>query len=83
MAIVHCPSPKKWRIAGPSHESCRESSDDSAEVEDRWQHRNNDGRTHDDGDAKVPVVRLMTSAMGSGESGRGWTTKATDERGQP
>ena len=43
-AITHCPSPKKWRIAGPSHESRRESSDNSAEGEDRWQHHDVDGR---------------------------------------
>jgi hypothetical protein len=39
MAIARRPSPKRWRIAGPSHESHRESSDDSAEGEDRRQRR--------------------------------------------
>jgi hypothetical protein len=28
MAIARCPLPKRWRIAGPSRESRRESSDD-------------------------------------------------------
>jgi hypothetical protein len=37
MAIARRPSPKRWRIAGPSHESHRESSDGSAEGEDRRQ----------------------------------------------
>ena len=44
-AIARCPSPKKRRIAGLSRESRRESSDDSAEGEDRWRHRDEDGRT--------------------------------------
>ena len=44
-AIARFPSPKKRRIAGLSRESCRESSDDSAEGGDRWRHRVEDGRT--------------------------------------
>ncbi len=39
MAIARRPSPKRWRIAGPSHESHRESSDDSAAGEDRRRRR--------------------------------------------
>ena len=34
MAVVRCPLPNRQRIAGPSCESRRESSDDSAEGED-------------------------------------------------
>jgi hypothetical protein len=39
MAITHRPSPKRWRIAGPSHELHRKSSDESVEGEDRRQCR--------------------------------------------
>jgi hypothetical protein len=87
-AIARCPSPKKRRIAGPSRESCRESLDDSAEGEDRWRHHDDDGRTRRQQRQCQSAGcegngLLMTSAMGSGESGWGWTTKATDERGRP
>ena len=45
MAIAHCPLPKKRRIAGLYRESRQESLDDSAEVEDCWRHRDDNGRT--------------------------------------
>jgi hypothetical protein len=87
-AITRCPSPKKRRIAGPSRESRRECLDDSTEGEDRWRHCDDDGRTRRRRRWRRSAGcegngLLMTSAMGSGESGRGWTTKATDERGRP
>jgi len=44
-AIARCPSPKKRRMAGLSRESRQDSSDNSTEGEDRWRHRDNDGRT--------------------------------------
>jgi hypothetical protein len=44
-AIVHCPSPNKQRIAGPSRELRRKSLDDSVEGEDRRRRCNDGGRT--------------------------------------
>ncbi len=69
-AITCHPSPKRRRIAGPSRKSRRKSSDNSAEGGyHRWSH-DNEGRT-------------PATATGSGESGRGRKTKATNKSGQP
>ena len=69
-AITRHPSPKRWRIAGPSRESRCKSSDDSAEGGYRRRRHDNEGRT-------------PTTATESGESGRGRKTKATNKSGQP
>ena len=45
MVIVRCPSPKRWRIAGPKCESRCESSDDSAEGGDHRQGQREDPTT--------------------------------------
>jgi len=85
-AIAHCPSPKRWRIVGPSRESRRESSEDSAEGEDRRRCRYDKGRTRQRQRQSAGCEGnglLTTTAMGSGESGRGRTTKANDESGRP
>ena len=44
-AIAHRPSPKRRRIAGSSRESCRKSSENSAEGEDHQMRCDNNGRT--------------------------------------
>ena len=81
-AIARCPSPKRQRIAGLSRESRRESSEDSAEGEDRQRCRYDKGRTR----------RRRRQSAGcegneqrrrlpweSSKSGRWRTTKATDK----
>jgi len=85
-AIARCPSPKRRRIVRPSHESRRESSENSAEGEDCRRRRYDEGRTRRRRcqSAGCEGCRLlMTAAMGSGESGRGRTTKANNESGRP
>ena len=85
MAISRRPSPKRQRIAGQSCKSRRKSSDDSAEGGDHRQRCNNDGRIQQrrrqrasfDGNA----LPTMTTATGSGKSGQGQMTKATDKSG--
>jgi hypothetical protein len=84
MVITRYPLPKRQRIMGPNRKSCNKSSDDSAEGEDcQWAWDDN-GRTRQRRrqSASSEGNRLPTAtAMGSGKSGWGWTTKATDKNG--
>jgi hypothetical protein len=85
-SAVEVPSPKRRKIVGPSRDSRRESSEDSAEGEDRQRCRYDEGRTRRRRRRSAGCEgngQLTTTAMGSGESRRGRTTKATNDSGRP
>ena len=85
MAVMHCPLLNRQRIAGPSRESRRKNSDDSVEGEDRRRRRGNNGWTRRwqclprSAGCEGNALPTMSTATGSGKSGQGRMTKATNE----
>ncbi len=88
MAVVCRPLPNRQRIAGPSRESRRKSSDDSAEGQDRGWRRDDNRRTRQRRGCRQSTgcegntLPTTNTATGSGESGQGRMTKATNESGR-